>query len=118
MICWLLLTRADDDGGGLVVNGHGAVVGGDWQPAAHLVKPPVHHGPVTPVTGVAGVLAVLTTVAVVGINFDAFLDTFKRQSMHFKVPQLFLVVQVFIKIILMVNNQLITFQVNSLRLHN
>ena len=80
MICWLLLTRADDDGGGLVVNGHGAVVGGDWQPAAHLVKPPVHHGPVTPVTpvtGVAGVLAVLTSVAVVGINFDAFLGHFQ-----------------------------------------
>ena len=38
--------------------------------------------------------------------------------MHFKVPQLFLVVQVFIKIILMVNNQLITFQVLSLHLHN
>ena len=32
-----LLTGSNDDGGGLVVDGHGAVVGGDGEPARHLV---------------------------------------------------------------------------------
>ena len=41
-----LLTRADDDGGWLVVDGHGPVVGSDRQAAAHLVQAPVHHGSV------------------------------------------------------------------------
>ena len=52
-----ILTRSDDDGGGLVVDGHGPVVGGDREPAAHLVEAPVHHG------------------SVVGINLDSFFPT-------------------------------------------
>ena len=48
------LTRADDDGGGLVVDGHGPVVGGHGQPPAHLIQAPVHQG------------------AVVRVNFDRF----------------------------------------------
>ena len=45
----ILLTGSDDDGGGLVVDGHGAVVGGDGQPAGHLVQAPLHVRPVGPV---------------------------------------------------------------------
>ena len=37
-----LLTGSDDDGGWFVVDGHCAVVGGDRQPARHLVQPAVH----------------------------------------------------------------------------
>ena len=44
-----LLTGSNDDGGGLVVDGHGAVVGGDGQPAGHLVQAPLHVRPVGPV---------------------------------------------------------------------
>ena len=38
------LTRADDDRCGLVVDGHGPVVGGHGQPPAHLIQAPVHQG--------------------------------------------------------------------------
>ena len=84
-ICiYYLLTRADDDGGGLVINGHGAVVGGHREPASHLVEAAVHHGlSVTPMTpGMTRVLAmalagVLAPLAVVGINLDAFLGHFQ-----------------------------------------
>ena len=41
-----LLTGPNDDGGGLVVDGHGAVVGGDGEPARHLVQAPLHVRPV------------------------------------------------------------------------
>ena len=41
-----LLTGSNDDGGGLVVDGHGAVVGGDGEPARHLVQAPLHVRPV------------------------------------------------------------------------
>ena len=58
----IVLTGSNNDGGGLVVDGHRPVVGGDGQPAPHLVQAPVHHG------------AVLVWV-VVGINFDALGDT-------------------------------------------
>ena len=56
-------TWSDDDGGGLVVDGHGPVVGRHREPAAHLVEPPVHHG------------------SVVGINLDSFFQHFQRQSL-------------------------------------
>ena len=58
-----ILTRADDDSGGLVVDGHGPVVGRHREPAAHLVEAPVHHG------------------SVVGINLDSFFQHFQRQSL-------------------------------------
>ena len=58
-----ILTRSDDDGGGLVVDGHGPVVGGHREPATHLVEAPVHHG------------------SVVGINLDSFFQHFQRQSL-------------------------------------
>ena len=37
-----LLTGSDDDGSWLVVDGHGAVVGGDGEPARHLVQAALH----------------------------------------------------------------------------
>ena len=49
------LTRADDDCCGLVVDGHGPVVGGHREATTHLIEAPVHHGPV------------------VGINLDGLL---------------------------------------------
>ena len=54
---YYILTGTNDDCGGLVVDGHGPVVGGDREPAAHLVEAPVHHG------------------SVVGINLDSFFPT-------------------------------------------
>ena len=42
----LLLTGPDDDGGGLVVDGHGAVVGRHRQPPRHLVEAALHVRPV------------------------------------------------------------------------
>ena len=47
--CKKLLTGSNDDGGGLVVDGHGAVVGGDGEPARHLVQAALHVRPVGPV---------------------------------------------------------------------
>ena len=44
-----LLTGSDDDGSWLVVDGHGAVVGGDGEPARHLVQAALHVRPVGPV---------------------------------------------------------------------
>ena len=58
-----VLTGTDDDGCGLVVDGHGPVVGRDREPAAHLVEAPVHHG------------------SVVGINLDSLPQHFQRQSL-------------------------------------
>ena len=58
-----ILTRSDDDGGGLVVDGHGPVVGRHREPPTHLVEAPVHHG------------------SVVGINLDSFFQHFQRQSL-------------------------------------
>ena len=58
-----ILTRTDDDSGGLVVDGHCPVVGRHREPSAHLVEPPVHHG------------------SVVGINLDSFFQHFQRQSL-------------------------------------
>ena len=41
-----VLTGPYDDGGRLVVDAHGPVVGGDWEPAGHLVEAPLHVGAV------------------------------------------------------------------------
>ena len=75
------LTWTDDDRGGLVVDRHGAVVGGHGEPAPHLVEAPVHHGlPVArmaPVTMRVMLAMVLAALAVVGINLDAFLGHFQ-----------------------------------------
>ena len=60
---YYILTRSDDDGGGLVVDGHGPVVGRHREPPTHLVEAPVHHG------------------SVVGINLDSFFQHFQRQSL-------------------------------------
>ena len=61
-----ILTGTNDDCGGLVVDGHGPVVGGHREPATHLVEAPVHHG------------------SVVGINLDSFFPTLSTSIfMHF-----------------------------------
>ena len=62
----VILTWPDDHRGGLVVDGHGPVVGGHREPATHLVEAPVHHG------------------SVVGINLDSFFPTLSTSIfMHF-----------------------------------
>ena len=42
----LILTGPNDDSCWFVVYGHCPIVGGDRQPAPHLVQAPVHHGAV------------------------------------------------------------------------
>ena len=109
-----LLTGADDDGGGLVVNGHGAVVRGDGQPTPHLVQPAVHHGPVpAPAAAVGAVTRVASVTSMASMAAVNTVSVVRRVAVLAAVVRVhcrckekwsyFLVAQLLIQTILMVN---------------